>query len=51
VADHTYRYTPVELGPAQQQLRPVLQGLSAGQSVVVRGAFHLHNERQRAELQ
>lgn len=51
VADHTYRYTPVELGPAQQQLRPVLQGLAAGQSVVVRGAFHLHNERQRAELQ
>jgi len=51
VADHTYRYTPVELGPAQQQLRPVLQGLSSGQSVVVRGAFHLHNERQRAELQ
>lgn len=51
VADNSYRYTPVELGPAQQQLRPVLQGLVAGQSVVVRGAFHLHNERQRAQLQ
>jgi cobalt-zinc-cadmium efflux system membrane fusion protein len=51
VAEHTFRYTPVELGPAQNQLRPVLQGLSAGQPVVVRGAFHLHNERQRAELQ
>ena len=51
VAEHTFRYTPVELGPAQNHLRPVLQGLNAGQSVVVRGAFHLHNERQRAELQ
>lgn len=51
VAEHTFRYTPVQLGPAQNQLRPVLQGLSAGQPVVVRGAFHLHNERQRAELQ
>ena len=51
VADHTFRYTPVELGDAQNDLRPVLKGLSEGDAVVVRGAFHLHNERKRAELE
>lgn len=51
VADNTFRYVPVELGAAQNDLRPVLKGLSEGQSVVVEGAFHLHNERKRSELQ
>ncbi len=51
VADNTFRYTPVELGGAQSELRPVLKGLSEGEAVVVRGAFHLHNERKRAELE
>ena len=51
VAENTFRYVPVELGVAQGQWRSVRKGLSAGDPVVVRGAFHLHNERQRAELQ
>lgn len=51
VADNTFRYVAVELGTAQNDLRPVLKGLSEGQPVVVEGAFHLHNERKRAELQ
>ena len=50
-ADNTFRYTTVELGDAQNELRPVLKGLSEGDAVVVRGAFHLHNERKRAELE
>ncbi len=51
VADNTFRYTAVELGDALNELRPVLKGLNEGDSVVVRGAFHLHNERKRAELE
>ena len=51
VADSIFRYVPVELGPAQNGLRPVIKGLQAGDPVVVEGAFHLHNERKRAELQ
>ncbi|MFM8576631.1 MAG: efflux transporter periplasmic adaptor subunit, partial [Limnohabitans sp.] len=51
VADNTFRYVPVELGEAQEDLRPVLKGLSQGMPVVVQGAFHLHNERKRADLQ
>lgn len=51
-AERTYRFTPVEVGPADSQgQRPVLKGLDAGTPVVVEGAFHLHNERKRAELQ
>ena len=50
-AEGVYRYTAVDLGPAQNGLRPVLKGLAQGDPVVVQGAFHLHNERKRAELQ
>lgn len=51
VADNTFRYTPVELGETRNEVRPVLKGLNEGDAVVVRGAFHLHNERKRAELE
>lgn len=51
LADGSYRYTEVELAAAQNEQRPVLKGLSEGTPVVVQGAFHLHNERKRAELQ
>ena len=51
VAEGAYRFTTVELGPVQNDIRPVLKGLSEGDPVVVQGAFHLHNERKRAELQ
>ena len=51
LVDGSYRYTQVELAAAQNEQRPVLKGLSEGDPVVVQGAFHLHNERKRAELQ
>jgi membrane fusion protein, heavy metal efflux system len=51
-AENTYRFTPVELGPATASgQRPLLKGPAVGTPVVVDGAFHLHNERKRAELQ
>ena len=50
-ADQRFRLTPVELGPAQDDMRPVLKGLSEGTEVVTEGAFHMNNERKRAELE
>jgi len=47
----TYVMTPVELGSTVNHLRPVLSGVTAGQRIVVEGAFHLNNERKRAELE
>lgn len=46
-----FRLTPVELGVAVGEVRPVLKGLTAEQRIVVDGAFHLNNERKRAELE
>lgn len=46
-----YRLTPVRLGPAVEGWRPVHDGLKEGQRVVAEGAFHLNNERKRAELE
>lgn len=42
---------PVELGPEVADMRPVLQGLTIEQKIVVDGAFHLDNERKLAELE
>ncbi len=42
---------PVKLGEESQGLRPVLDGIKAGQAVVVDGAFHLHNEFKRQALE
>jgi cobalt-zinc-cadmium efflux system membrane fusion protein len=42
---------PVELGHEVADMRPVIRGLSAEQSIVVDGAFHLDNERKLAELE
>jgi cobalt-zinc-cadmium efflux system membrane fusion protein len=50
-AENRYRLTPVELGAASNGLRPVLQGPPEGTEVVTEGAFHLNNERKRAELE
>lgn len=50
-AEGRYRLTPVELGAASGALRPVTKGLPEGSEVVVEGAFHLNNERKRAELE
>lgn len=50
--ERTFRFTAVELGPADAHgQRPILKGVTEGTPVVVEGAFHLHNERKRAELQ
>lgn len=46
-----FRLVPVDLGPASRGLRPLLKGPAAGTPVVVDGAFHLNNERKRAELE
>lgn len=46
-----YRLIPVRLGAAVEGLRPVHEGLREGQRVVAQGAFHLNNERKRAELE
>ncbi len=46
-----FRLVPVELGAASRGLRPLLKGPAAGTPVVVEGAFHLNNERKRAELE
>ncbi len=46
-----FRLIPVELAPATRGLRPLLKGPAAGTLVVVEGAFHLNNERKRAELE
>jgi len=50
-SDLVFRLTPVELGPANGDNRPVLKGLPLGAQVVAQGAFHLNNERKRAELE
>lgn len=46
-----YRLTRVGLADETGGLRPVRDGLAAGDVVVVDGAFHLNNERRRAELE
>lgn len=51
IAPGQFRLTGVELGRASGELRPVLKGPAAGTPVVVEGAFHLNNERKRAELE
>ena len=50
-ADNLYRLTPVELGEGSGGQRPVIKGLTEGTPVVTAGAFHLNNERKRAELE
>ncbi len=42
---------PVELDHVVGNVRPVLKGLTAGQHIVMDGAFHLDNERKLAELE
>jgi cobalt-zinc-cadmium efflux system membrane fusion protein len=42
---------PVELGPEVADMLPVISGLTAEQSIVLDGAFHLDNERKLAELE
>jgi len=46
-----FKLTPVTLGNSSRGLRAGQQGLNEGAQVVVEGAFHLNNERKRAELE
>jgi len=49
-ADNVWTLVPVELGPpVNETVRPVISGLSAGAEIVVKGAFHLNNERKRVQ--
>ncbi len=49
-ADNHFLRVPVELGPEMGNVRPVLAGVSAGQNIVVSGAYDLDNERKLSEL-
>ena len=51
LSDRHFRLTPIELGMASGEWRPVLKGLPQGTEIVTEGAFHLNNERKRAELE
>ena len=51
LSDRHFRLTPIELGMANGAWRPVLKGRPQGTEIVTDGAFHLNNERKRAELE
>jgi cobalt-zinc-cadmium efflux system membrane fusion protein len=46
-ASNTYRLIPVTLGSEANGVRPVLEGLSTEDVIVIEGAFHLNNERKQ----
>ncbi len=46
-----FELRPVRLGSEEAQKRPLLEGLKAGEQIVVNGAFHLNNERLRGTLE
>ncbi|MEO8296837.1 MAG: efflux RND transporter periplasmic adaptor subunit [Burkholderiales bacterium] len=50
-AARTYRLTRVKLGMETSGLRVVESGLAGGEKIVIDGAFHLNNERKRAEME
>ena len=49
--ENLFRLMPVELGAAVGTSRPLVSGLQEGAEIVVGGAFHMNNERKRAELE
>jgi cobalt-zinc-cadmium efflux system membrane fusion protein len=51
LGDGRYRLSPVRLGPEVKGVRAVVAGLQGGETIVVDGAFHLNNERKRAEIE
>lgn len=51
LSDDYFHRVPVELGPEVSDLRPVINGISAGHHIVTEGAFHLDSERKLAELE
>lgn len=46
-----FRLQPVTLGTEYEGYRVIASGVRAGETVVLRGAFHLNNERKRRELE
>ena len=50
-SDIQFQRVPVKLGHVIEGVRPVFEGLTAGQTIVMDGAFHLDNERKLAELE
>ena len=49
--EDAFRLVPVRLGPAQGGRRVVISGLKGQEQVVIDGAFHLNNERNRKALE
>ena len=49
--EDAFRLVQVRLGPAQGGRRVVLSGLKGQEQVVIDGAFHLNNERNRQALE
>lgn len=49
--DGAFRLAKVKLGPEQGGVRVVVSGLKGGEKLVVDGAFHLNNERNRKEME
>ncbi|MBI1394875.1 MAG: efflux RND transporter periplasmic adaptor subunit [Betaproteobacteria bacterium] len=45
-----FRITPVELSDEIAGMRTIKSGLTAGERIVTRGAFHLNGERKKEEL-
>ncbi len=50
-ADGAFRLTKVKLGPEQGGQRVVISGLKGDEKLVVDGAFHLNNERNRKAME
>lgn len=51
LADNQFRLTRVKLGAESNGHRVVLDGIKAGDRIVVEGGFHLNNERNRKEAE
>lgn len=49
--DNVFRLVKVRLGPEHAGQRVVLDGLKGSEQLVVEGAFHLNNERNRKEME
>ncbi len=49
--DGIFRLTKVKLGIEQSGKRVVLSGLKGEEKIVLKGAFHLNNERNRKEME
>jgi membrane fusion protein, heavy metal efflux system len=50
-AANRFELRPVRLGREEAHKRPLLEGLKAGEKIVINGSFHLNNERLRSTLE